>query len=67
MEKQLSSVTKHYEILIEKININETALTVLCEELKEIKTHIEMIQEEQENFDSSFKHYEKMSLKQEKH
>ncbi|MDR7077783.1 septation ring formation regulator [Neobacillus niacini] len=50
LEKQLSSVTKHYEILIEKININETALTILCEELKEIKTHIEIIQEEQENF-----------------
>ena len=50
LEKQLSTVTKHYEILMEKINMNETALTVLCEELKEIKTHIEMIQEEQENF-----------------
>ncbi|WP_045523659.1 septation ring formation regulator EzrA [Neobacillus niacini] len=50
LEKQLASVTKHYDILIEKININETALTILCEELKEIKTHIEMIQEEQENF-----------------
>ncbi|MCM3692087.1 septation ring formation regulator EzrA [Neobacillus niacini] len=50
LEKQLASVTKHYEILMEKLNINETALTVLCEELKEIKTHIEMIQEEQENF-----------------
>lgn len=50
LEKQLASVTKHYEILMEKLNMNETALTVLCEELKEIKTHIEMIQEEQENF-----------------
>jgi septation ring formation regulator len=50
LEKQLATVTKHYEILMEKININETALTVLCEELKEIKMHIEMIQEEQENF-----------------
>ncbi|MEH7255272.1 septation ring formation regulator EzrA, partial [Neobacillus niacini] len=50
LEKQLSSVKKHYEILIEKSNINETALTVLCEELIEIKTQIEMIQEEQENF-----------------
>lgn len=50
LEKQLATVTKHYEILMEKININETALTILCEELKEIKMHIEMIQEEQENF-----------------
>ncbi|WHX99622.1 septation ring formation regulator EzrA [Neobacillus sp. DY30] len=50
LEKQLAVVTKHYEILMEKININETALTVLCEELMEIKTHIEMIQEEQESF-----------------
>ncbi|TDL77492.1 septation ring formation regulator EzrA [Rhodococcus qingshengii] len=50
LEKQLASVTKHYEILMEKLNMNETALTALCEELKEIKTHIEMIQEEQENF-----------------
>jgi septation ring formation regulator len=50
LEKQLTSLTKHYEILMEKINLNETALTVLCEELKEIKIHIEMIQEEQENF-----------------
>jgi septation ring formation regulator len=50
LEKQLASVIKHYEILMEKLNMNETALTALCEELKEIKTHIEMIQEEQENF-----------------
>jgi septation ring formation regulator len=50
LEKQLASVIKHYEILMEKLNMNETALTVVCEELKEIKTHIEMIQEEQENF-----------------
>ena len=50
LDKQLSTVTKHYEILMEKININETALTILCEELKEIKMHIEMIQEEQGNF-----------------
>lgn len=50
LEKQLATVTKHYEILMEKININETALTILCEELREIKMHIEMIQEEQENF-----------------
>jgi septation ring formation regulator len=50
LEKQLASVTKHYEILMEKINMNETALTILCEELKEVKIDIEMIQEEQENF-----------------
>jgi septation ring formation regulator len=50
LEKQLASVTKHYEILMQKINMNETALTTLCEELKEVKTHIEMIQDEQENF-----------------
>jgi septation ring formation regulator len=50
LEKQLTAVTKHYDILMEKINLNETALTVLCEEIKEIRTHIEMIQEEQENF-----------------
>lgn len=50
LEKQLASVTKHYDILMEKINMNETALTILSEELKEVKTHIEMIQEEQENF-----------------
>ncbi|MEH7176510.1 septation ring formation regulator EzrA [Neobacillus vireti] len=50
LESQLSTVTKHYEILMEKINLNETALTALCEELKDIKMHIEMIQEEQESF-----------------
>lgn len=50
LEKQLASVLKHYEILIEKINGNETALTILCEEVKEIKMQIEMIQEEQESF-----------------
>jgi septation ring formation regulator len=50
LEKQLATVSKHYEILMEKINLNETALTILCEELKEIKMHLEMIQEEQENF-----------------
>ena len=37
LEKELSTVYKHYEILIEKVKMNETAQTVICEELSEIK------------------------------
>lgn len=50
LEKELSSVSKKYEILFQKITINETAQTLICEELKEIKDQLDAIREEQENF-----------------
>ncbi len=50
LEKELSSVSKKYEILLEKITINETAQTLICEELKTIKDQLDAIREEQENF-----------------
>lgn len=50
LEKELIAVTKHYHILLEKMNNNETAQTVICEELKEIKEQLEIIHDEQENF-----------------
>lgn len=50
LENELSAVTKHYQIMMEKINMNGTAQTVICEELKEIKEQLEMIHDEQENF-----------------
>ncbi|OLS41410.1 septation ring formation regulator EzrA [Bacillus sp. MRMR6] len=50
LEKELAAVTKHYEILLEKISINETAQTVICQELKDIKEQLDSIHEEQEIF-----------------
>jgi septation ring formation regulator len=50
LEKELSSVSKKYEILLEKITSNETAQTLICEELKSIKDQLDAIREEQENF-----------------
>lgn len=50
LEKELTAVTKHYYILLEKMNSNETAQTVICEELKEIKEQLEIIHEEQDSF-----------------
>jgi septation ring formation regulator len=50
LEKELTAVTKHYYILLEKMNNNEIAQTVICEELKEIKEQLEIIHDEQESF-----------------
>ncbi|TDK61454.1 septation ring formation regulator EzrA [Bacillus salipaludis] len=50
LEKELSAVFKHYEILVEKLKINETAQTKISEELNEIKEQLENIREEQQQF-----------------
>lgn len=50
LEKELSSVIKRYNILMEKISNNETAQTALSKELKELKEQLEIIQDEQESF-----------------
>lgn len=50
LEKELASVYKRYQILSEKIKINETAQTSISAELTEIKEELDAIQEEQQNF-----------------
>ncbi len=50
LEKELSTVYKHYEILVEKLKMNETAQTALCEELSELKDQLDIIREGQESF-----------------
>lgn len=50
LEKELSTVYKHFEILLEKVKMNETAQTVICEELSHIKDQLDMIQEGQQDF-----------------
>jgi septation ring formation regulator len=50
LEKELSTVYKHFEILIEKVKINETAQTVISEELSQIKDQLDIIREGQQDF-----------------
>jgi septation ring formation regulator len=50
LEKELTTVFKQYEILVEKIKMNETAQTSIESELEEIKEQLETIAEEQQNF-----------------
>ncbi|MED3563645.1 septation ring formation regulator EzrA [Bacillus xiapuensis] len=50
LEKELSVVYKHYEILVEKLKLNEIAQTKISEELNEIKEQLENIREEQRQF-----------------
>ncbi|OIK16917.1 septation ring formation regulator EzrA [Bacillus sp. MUM 116] len=50
LEKELSVVFKHYEILVEKLKLNEIAQTKISEELNEIKEQLENIREEQRQF-----------------
>jgi septation ring formation regulator len=50
LEKELSTVYKHFEILIEKVKINETAQTVISEELAQIKEQLDIIREGQQDF-----------------
>ncbi|MDR7000541.1 septation ring formation regulator EzrA [Neobacillus niacini] len=50
LEKELSAVYKHYEILVEKLKLNETAQTKISEELNEIKEQLENIRVEQQQF-----------------
>ncbi|CAH2716966.1 Septation ring formation regulator EzrA [Neobacillus rhizosphaerae] len=50
LEKELAIVYKHYEILVEKLKLNETAQTVLSEELSGIKEQLDIIHEGQQDF-----------------
>ncbi len=50
LEQELAAVYKHYEILVEKVKLNEIAQTSICEELIEIKDQLDLIREEQQNF-----------------
>jgi septation ring formation regulator len=50
LEKELATVYKHFDILVEKLKINETAQTEIGDELKEIKEQLDAIREEQHNF-----------------
>lgn len=50
LEKELSTVYKQYDILVEKIKLNETAQTAIESELKDIKEQLDAIAEEQQNF-----------------
>jgi septation ring formation regulator len=50
LEKELATVYKQYEILMEKIKLNETAQTAIEGELKDIKEQLDAIAEEQQNF-----------------
>jgi septation ring formation regulator len=50
LEKDLSTVYKHFEILMEKVKMNETAQTVICEELSQIKDQLDIIREGQQDF-----------------
>jgi septation ring formation regulator len=50
LEKELAIVFKHYDILIEKVKMNEIAQTVIGEELSGIKDQLDNIREEQQAF-----------------
>jgi len=50
LEKELSSVYKHFEILIEKVKVNEIAQSVISEELAQIKEQLDIIREGQQDF-----------------
>ncbi|MEH7074739.1 septation ring formation regulator EzrA [Neobacillus drentensis] len=50
LEKELSTVYKHFEILMEKVKLNETAQSVISEELAQIKEQLDIIYEGQQDF-----------------
>ncbi len=50
LEKELDVICKRYDILLEKITQNETAQSVISEELAEVKERLELIMEEQQSF-----------------
>ncbi|MCH6265786.1 MULTISPECIES: septation ring formation regulator EzrA [Neobacillus] len=50
LERELEAVYKRYEILSEKIKQNQTAQSIMGEELNEIKEHLDLIREEQQTF-----------------
>ncbi|ALC89658.1 septation ring formation regulator EzrA [Bacillus sp. FJAT-18017] len=50
LEKKLADIVKRYDILLEKIKLNETAQTVISSELAEMKDELQAFSEEQEVF-----------------
>lgn len=50
LEKELAAVYKRYEILLEKLKQNETAQSVMSDELSEIKEQLDLLVEEQQTF-----------------
>jgi septation ring formation regulator len=52
LEKELATVYKHFDILVEKVKNNETAQTEIEDELKEIREQLNAIQEDQQIFTS---------------
>jgi septation ring formation regulator len=50
LEKELSALFKRFDILSSRIQSNETAQTVISQELSEIKDHLVEVSEKQENF-----------------
>jgi septation ring formation regulator len=50
LEKELATVYKQYGILVEKIKLNETAQSVISDELAEIKEQLDAILEEEQIF-----------------
>lgn len=50
LEKEFSNIFKRYAILIEKVKMNETAQTILGQELAEIKEELDAISEGQKQF-----------------
>lgn len=50
LEKELSIISKRFEIVHEKIKQNDTAVSVIGEELREINDQLELIREEQQQF-----------------
>jgi septation ring formation regulator len=50
LEKELSSLYKRFIILCEKVKNNETAQTIVKEEMTEIKGQLDSVREEQQDF-----------------
>ena len=50
LEKELDALYKRYDILMEKLNQNETAQSIIGEELSDIKEQLDLILEEQQSF-----------------
>lgn len=50
LQKELSSLFKRFELICEKLKINETAQTIMKENFEELQEQLTVIREEQEQF-----------------
>jgi septation ring formation regulator len=50
LERELSTVYKHYSILVEKLKMNETAQSAISEEVRDLKDQLDAIRDEQQSF-----------------